>query len=301
MLHKNVKLLLFFHEPGTCGDAVIKILDNSMFNGKKIVATHEFAVDKNGRASPQLRDEYKDLLDDPSMVEQHADVGKDMTIIQRWIDHAEAKNEILVLRLCEHWQTVVNIQNTIKNTFTITMEVPKNMHQCVLKNRHKTIADVPYVNDKNFEKLKTTDNKKALAFLYTKMLASGEGVSFNDKVDDYTQAEYLCSIEHLHTENFISRLCTELGIITSRIALDFHTNWLDRQSPLYKFNLTKNLGFRECFGFNSKSPHSDQNFELDWLDKSFLLYYQKTKKLPLTSKVNTTADTINYLQSINLK
>ena len=46
MLHKNVKLLLFFHEPGTCGDAVIKILGNSTFNGKKIVATHIATLDR---------------------------------------------------------------------------------------------------------------------------------------------------------------------------------------------------------------------------------------------------------------
>tara|TARA_E500000331_G_scaffold346989_1_gene386576 strand:- start:2549 stop:3448 length:900 start_codon:yes stop_codon:yes gene_type:complete len=297
MPHKDVQLILFFHEPGAGGDCVLKILDGATLHGKKLRTTHDFTVNDEGRATPKLRDEYSALIQNTDTVQEHSQVGKDMEVIRRWLNHALSKNEILVLRLCEDWQVVVDIQKAIKETFTITMQVPTNMHQCAMKNRHKVLSDYAYFGDETFEKLKAVDKKKALGFLYTKMLASGEGVVFDDKVTNYEQVDYFCSIEHLYTDRFVEQLTTDLDIDIHNEAKKFHTAWLGQQSPLYKFKLSDDERFKKCFGYNSKSKHSDRSFELDWIDKSFLLYYQKSNNLPIDAGIGTTKDTIAYLES----
>lgn len=298
MPHKDVQLILFFHEPGAGGDCVLKMLDGATLYGKKLRTTHDFTVNDEGRATPQLRQEYSDLIDKPESVQEHSQVGKDIQVIHRWLDHARSKNEILVVRLCEDWKTVIDIQKAIEGTFTITMQVPINMHQCAMKNRHKVVSDYAYFGDENFEKLKAVDKKKALGFLYTKMLASGEGVVFDDKVTDYEQVDYFCSIEHLYTDRFAEQLTSDLKIDIHNDAKKFHGAWLDQQSPLYKFKLSDDERFKKCFGYNSKAKHSDISFELDWIDKSFLLYYQKSNNLRIDAGIGTTKDTIAYLESV---
>jgi|TARA_R110000796_G_scaffold13438_1_gene43391 hypothetical protein len=297
MLDSNTNIILFFHEPGTCGDAVLKILNDATLDGKQLVTTHDFLLNRDGRSDPELKKEYANLLG--SVREpRHSHLWEDMTIIRRWMDHAKSRDQILIMRLCEHWQSVSNIQKAIENSFTITMGIPDNMHQCVLKNRHKTTQDIPFFNDENFEKLRRKDKSKALGFLYTKMLKSGEGVHFDHKVRNFKEVDYLCDIESLHTNNFVDVLSADLGLEIGIDGKAYHNEWLSQQSPLYKFNLFTNNKFKECFGYNSKAPVSDQTFELTWLDKSFLLYYQKFHNLPNIPISNTTIDVINYFQKL---
>lgn len=297
MLDSNTNVILFFHEPGTCGDAVLKILDDSTLDGKRLLTTHDFSLNSEGRSDPLIKPEFAELLD--SLPEpKHSHLWEDMTLLRRWIDHAKSKNQLLVMRLCEHWESVSNIQQAFENTFTITMGIPSNMHQCVLKNRHKTAQDIPYFDDENFETLRKKDKSKALAYLYTKMLSSGEGVHFDHKVKDFQQVDYLCDLESMHTIGFLDSLSKDLGLDFGINGIDYHHEWLFRQSPLYRFNLSSNSRFKECFGYNSKAPSSGQPFELSWLDRSFLLHYQKVHKLPDVPVNKTTTDVIDYFQNL---
>ena len=307
MIHRDVSMILFFHEAGTGGDTVLKALDNSSLSGRKISTTHDFEAQEDGRSNPGYKKEYRDLLDDPSVYLSHTDTGKDLSLVQRWLTHAQTKNEIPIIRMRKDWDTVVNIQKSFEKTYTITMDVPKNMHQCVLKARHKVVSESDRwnydplshrYNDPDFEKLKHLEPKKALSVLYEKMWANEEKVSFDDRVKEYNQADYLCSIENLHTDNFIDTLSADLGITIDRSMVTFHSDWLARQSPLYRFDLSQGTVFRDCFGFNSKAPGSAESFDLDPLDKAFLTHYQRTNKLPPVPDVNTTNDVVTYFKSI---
>lgn len=294
MLHRDAKLLLFFHEPGTGGDCVTNMLDGAKLGNKRLRSTHQYLLDHHGRSQPSPRDEYLALFDDPRVLTEHSDMGKDLGVVQRLIDHADRKDQILVLRMCEQWDTVERLQNTIPDTFTITMQVPHNMHQCVLKNRHKVVRTYEPIDDRNFETLKKIDGRKALGLLYTKMLASGEGVTFDDKLTDHSKIDYPCSIEQLHTARFTEVLAKDLGIELGDHARIFHSQWLDRQSPLYRFNLSDNPHFRECFGFNPLSPINNGSFDLDLLDRAYLLHYQKTKNWPPVRGIRDTDGVVKY-------
>ena len=300
LLHKDVKLLIFFHEPGTGGDCVIKMLDGAKLGNKRLRSTHYFEVDHRGRSYPLARDEYLALFDDPGVMTEHGDMGKDISVVERLIAHTDSKDQILVLRMCEQWDTVERLQNTIPNTFTVTMQVPDNMHQCVLKNRHKVVHGYDPIPDRNFETMKKIDGKKALALLYTKMLVSGEGVTFDDKVTDCSKVDYPCSIEKLYTAGFTDVLDKDLGIAVGDHAGQFHSQWLDRQSPLYRFNLSDNPHFRECFGFNPLSPANNGSFDLDYLDRAYLLHYQKTKNWPSVRGITDTDGATKYFHDRGL-
>ena len=69
MPHKDVQLILFFHEPGAGGDCVLKILDGATLHGKKLRTTHDFTVNDEGRATPKLRDEYSALIQNTDTVQ----------------------------------------------------------------------------------------------------------------------------------------------------------------------------------------------------------------------------------------
>lgn len=297
MLDSNTSVILFFHEPGTCGDAVLKVLDDATLNGKPLLTTHDFSLNSEGRSDPAMKTEFAALLG-THPEPKHSHLWEDMTLIHRWIDHAQSQNKLLVMRLCEHWESVSNIQEAFPNTFTITMAIPDNMHQCVLKNRHKTAQDIPFFDDKNFETLRRKDKNKALAYLYTKMLSSGEGVHFDHKVKNFQQVDYLCDLEKMHTLNFLDTLSNDLGLKFGSMGKEYHDKWLSQQSPLYRFNLSTDSRFRECFGFNSKAVYNPEPFDLSWLDKAFLMHYQKSNNLPDVPVNKSTIDIIKYFQNL---
>ena len=50
---------------------------------------------------------------------------------------------------------------------------------------------------------------------------------------------------------------------------------------MYRYKITDNKKFNECFGHNKLATINEKNIDLDYIDQTFLIHYTKTNNLNL--------------------
>ena len=299
----DTNIIFLHHDAGSGGDTIATILeDNELFE-----TTYTFTLNKNGRTVTQYKSYYNDILfnkiDNGQIIKTPVDFywhdKKDLDILKNAIDDTNSKGKILVLKV-NSWDSLKNLKNEFTNSKIVAIDYPKSIFNCILKNNYKLIPtnNKEAIIDKNQEKLANKDLIKSHAYFLLNMLKHKK-LNYLNPIQNEKIVDIKINFENILLDSFLSYLGNLFQYNFNDKSKRYHANWLENQSKMYRYKITDNKKFNECFGYNKLATINEKNIKLDYIDQTFLIHYTKTNNLNLPKNtIKNAKDAIGFFENL---
>ena len=297
----DTNIIFLHHDAGSGGDTIATILeDNELFE-----TTYTFTLNKNGRTVTQYKSYYNDILfnkiGNGQIIKTPVDFywhdKKDLDILKNAIDDTNSKGKILVFKV-NSWDSLKNLKNEFTNSKIVAIDYPKSIFNCILKNNYKITENKEAIIDKNQEKLMAKDLIKSHAYFLLNMLKHKE-LNYSNPIQNEKIVDIKINFENILLNNFLSYLGNLFQYNFNNKSINYHANWLKKQFKMYRYKITDNKKFNECFGHNKLATINEKNIDLDYIDQTFLIHYTKTNNLNLPKNtIKNVKDAIEFFENL---
>ena len=309
---KDTNVIFLNHISGSGGDELANIFESDDLFETPFV----FKLNKYGRRKPIFTKDYIFPGADHLRLKwgytwQQED---DIDVLKDTIKNTNSKGKIFVLPVgfdpktyttdrhsddgTGGWKTLEHLRNKITNSKIITIDYPKSIHNCILKNWYKITDNLKRQIDKKHKELIFEDPIKAHAYALDKLLKDKKAPYINP-IGNIEIVDIKINFENILLDNFFPYLENLLEHKFNERTKRIHTRWVEKQFKLYRHKFTDNEKFNECFGYNKLAPITNENLDLDAIDQTFLMHYIKTNNLNLPKNIlKTTNDAIHYFETL---
>jgi hypothetical protein len=264
------KVIIFYWEPGSCGDFVNSILlsDSSEYQS----VAENFAHTDQGRLRPKLSKFFVEHFD--HVLNQwycRTWTVNDCKILLEFIDTLDCNSFVIPTHRKDQ---IEFLQSQFPNSITMGITYPKNMFPLVLKNWCKKVAPTCAATQEIY-------NQPLHNYLKTKNsfgeFVLSEQLKFGTKLRSCVEEifDISISLEDLYNNN-LSTL-ESLFLNHSHIEQKY-TDWIQNQNQLHSYQYNLPVILQQALGHNSKSTRKGNlNSKLDMFDNILITHYCNTQ------------------------
>ena len=139
---------------------------------------------------------------------------------------------------------------------------------------------------------------KSHAYFLLNMLKHKE-LNYSNPIQNEKIVDIKINFENNLLNNFLSYLGNLFQYNFNNKSINYHANWLKKQFKMYRYKITDNKKFNECFGHNKLATINEKNIDLDYIDQTFIIHYTKTKNLNLPKNtIKNVKDAIEFFENL---
>lgn len=260
------KVIIFYWEPGSCGDFVNSLLLSQPSEYQSVA--ENFVHTEQGRLQPKMSKFFVENFNHvPKQWYQRTWSVEDCRILCDFISSVNCNSFVIPTHRADQ---IEFLQSQFSNSTTMGITYPKNMFPLVLKNWCKKVAPTDIamqeIYSQPLHKYLNTKNKFG-EFVLSEQLKHGTNIrSCVGETFDVS-----ISLEDLYNNN----LSTVESLFQNRehVAQQY-TNWFQHQNYLYSYQYDLPSILYQALGYNSKSTRpGNLDYNLDIFDNILITQY----------------------------
>ena len=263
------KIIIFYWEPGSCGDFVNSLLLSRPLEYQSV--TENFDLTDQGRLCPRISKFFIDHFDHvPYQWYCRTWSVDDCKMLLEFVDTLDCNSFVIPTHRRDQTEF---LQSQFSNSMTMGITYPKNMFPLVLKNWCKKVAptdvSIQEMYNQPVHQYFKTKNRFGEIVLSEQLK---HGTRIRSDVEEIFNISI--SLEDLYNNNLatVQSLFYDCGHIEQQ-----YTNWIQNQNHLYSYQYDLPVILRQALGYNSRSTRpGNSNYDLDIFDNILITHYCKT-------------------------
>jgi hypothetical protein len=264
-----VKVIVFYWEPGSCGDFVNSLLLSQSSEYQSV--TENFTRTDQGRLRPKISKFFVEQFDHvPYQWYLRTWSVEDCKILREFIDTLDCDSFLIPTH---RMNQVEFLQSQFSDSITMGITYPKNMFPLVLKNWCKKVAPTDV-------SIQETYSHPLHNYFKTKNrfgeIVLSDQLKYGTEIKSHVEEIFNISIslEDLYNHNL--HMVESLLDDSSHIEQQY-TNWIQNQNHFYSYQYDLPSILYQALGYNSRSTRpGNLNYELDIFDNILITHYCKT-------------------------
>lgn len=260
------KVIIFYWEPGSCGDFVNSLLLSQSSEYQSVV--ENFVHTAQGRLQPKMSKFFVENFNHvPTQWYQRTWSVEDCRILCDFISTVDCNSFVIPTHRADQ---IKFLQSQFSNSITMGITYPKNMFPLVLKNWCKKVAPTDITIQKIY-------NRPLHKYLNTKNsfgeFVLSEQLKYSTNIRSCVEETFDISIslEDLYNNN-LSTL--ESLFQTHKHIAQQYTNWIQNQNYFYSYRYDLPSILYQMLGYNSKSTRpGNLDYNLDIFDNILITHY----------------------------
>jgi hypothetical protein len=280
------KIIIFYWEPGSCGDFI-----NSLFLSRpdEYKSTLEkTSTTGQGRVSPTISQFFVNQFDHVAGQWYRKDwTVRDCELISNYVDNINNDHFVIPTHRLDQ---VDFLQSQFVNCCTLGITYPTNMFPLILKNWCKKVAPT----DKLISEIY---NKASHQYLRTKNsfgeLFLRDQLTYGTNVKTCVNTSF--DVEILLEDLYCGSLATVKSLFkdNSHVDLQFE-QWIEKQNIIHRYRYNIPPILQQALGYNSKAEQDNNlDVELDTFDNILIKHYFSEKNIPNFNTLQQAADFFN--------